>query len=194
MPALSPHERQLLMALLDNGVASNTDLAKVLGVSPTAARKIRMKLERTGIIRGYRPVLDLSVLGVNIFTLLELRILPKGWAEERGASIQGHLLRHENVMAVYRLPEGQTTHAVVAGFRNQDEVDRFLHILQSQYSELVEIRHCYTFSTRSMLKDNPKELLTKILLEWEEARLPRALTGMPVRVPMPSGPISEEAE
>lgn len=194
MPALSPHERQLLMALLENGIASNTDLAKVLGVSPTAARKIRMKLERTGIIRGYRPVLDLSVLGVNIFTLLELRILPKGWAEERGASIQGHLLRHENVMAVYRLPEGQTTHAVVAGFRNQDEVDRFLHVLQSQYSELVEIRHCYAFSTRSMLKDDPKELLTKILLEWEEARLPRALTGMPVRVPTPSGPISEEAE
>ncbi len=192
MPELTPHERQLLMALLEDGVASNTDLAKVLRVSPTAARKIRMKLEKSGIIRGYRPVLDLSVLGVHVFTLLELRILPKGWAEERGASIQGHLVRHENVIAVYRLPEGQSTHAVVAGFRNQDEVDRFLHVLQSQYSELLEIRHCYTFSTRSVLKDNPRELLNMILLEWDEAKMPRALTGMPVRVlniPMP-----EEAE
>lgn len=192
MPELTPHERQLLMALLEDGVASNTDLAKVLRVSPTAARKIRMKLEKSGIIRGYRPVLDLSVLGVHVFTLLELRILPKGWAEERGASIQGHLVRHENVIAVYRLPEGQSTHAVVAGFRNQDEVDRFLHVLQSQYSELLEIRHCYTFSTRSVLKDNPRELLNMILLEWDEAKMPRALTGMPLRVlniPMP-----EEAE
>jgi DNA-binding Lrp family transcriptional regulator len=192
MPALSPHERQLLMALLENGVASNTDLAKQLGVSATAARKIRMKLERTGIIRGYRPVLDLSILGANVFTLLEIRILPKGWSEEHGASIQGHLVRHENVIAVYRLPEGQATHAVVAGFRNQEEVDRFMHVLQSQYSELLEIRHCYTFSTRSVLKEDPRGLLTKILLEWEGAQLPRALTGMAVRIP--SSVAMEEAE
>lgn len=193
MPDLSAHERQLMLALLENGVASNTDLAKQLGVSATAARKIRLKLEKNGIIRGYRPVLDLSIMGIHVFTLLELRILPKGWSEERGASIQGHLVRHENVLAVYRLPEGQSTHAVLAGFRNQEEVDRFLHVLQSQYSELLEIRHCYTFSTRSVLKDNPKELLTKALLEWEEERMPRALTGAPLRLPTGAA-AHEEAE
>jgi DNA-binding Lrp family transcriptional regulator len=194
MPALTPHERQFLTALLENGVASNTDIAKQMGLSPTAVRKIRMKLEGNGIIRGYRPVLDLPVMGIQVFTLLELRILPKGWAEERGASIQGHLVRHENVIAVYRLPEGQATHAVVAGFRNQEEVDRFLHVLQSQYSELLEIRHCYTFSTKSVLKDNPQGILTKVLLEWNEAKLPSGLTGMPVRVPVQAESAEEGRE
>lgn len=189
---LTTNERQFLMGLLADGSASNTDLAKLLRISPTAARKIRLKLEKLGIIQGYRPLLDLSILGVGVFTLLELRILSRGWAEEGGASIQGHLVHHQNVLAVYRLPEGTSTHAVLAGFRNQEEVDRFMHILQSQYSELVEIRHCFTMSSRSVMKDNPRDLLAKVLSEWDNARLPSSLTGSSVRLPSRAAAIEEE--
>jgi Lrp/AsnC family leucine-responsive transcriptional regulator len=188
MPELSGHERELLLALLANGMATNTELARQLRISPTAARKIRMKLERAGIIRGYRPILDLSILGIQVFSILEIRLLAKGWESGGGMGIQGQLLRHENVMAVYRMPEGHVTHIVVAGFRNLEELDRFLHILQSQYSEYLEIQHTYTFSTKSILKEDPRGVLTKVLLEWEQVQLPRGLEALPAKLPSMEAP------
>lgn len=183
MPHFTSHERELLLALLAKGDASNTDLAKQLHVSPTAARKIRLKLESNGVIRGYRPILDLSSLGIQVFSLIEVRLLPAGWKAGSGAGVQTQLARHENVVTIFRLPEGQITHAILAGFRNLEEADRFLHVLQSNYPDLLEIRHTYTFSSKSVMKDDPRGILTKVLLEWEEAKLPQALDNLPVRLP-----------
>lgn len=188
VPHFTPHERELLLALLAKGDATNTDLAKQLRISPTAARKIRLKLEKNGVIRGYRPVLDLTNLGVQVFSLVEVRLLPAGWKAGGGAGVQTQLARHENVVAVYRLPEGQTTHAILAGFRNLEESDRFLHVLQSNYPDLLEIRRTFTFSSRSVIKDDPRGILTKVLLEWDEMKLPKGLDNLPSRLP------TEEAE
>ncbi len=185
MVDLSAHEREFLLSLLEDGMLSNTEVAARLRISPTAARKIRLKLERTGIIQGYRPVLNLGALGVEVFSLLELRLTPKGWAAGGGAGVQADLLKHDNVLALYRLPEGQVSHLVLTGFRNMEEVDRFLHVLQSQYSEYLEIHRAYTLSHKSILKENPATLLTKVLLEGEEARLPGGLHSAPA--PLPGG-------
>ncbi len=183
MVELSAHERGFLLSLLEDGMLSNTDVAARLHISPTAARKIRLKLERTGIIQGYRPLLNLGALGVEVFSLLELRLTVKGWTAGGGAGVQADLLKHENVLALYRLPEGQVSHLVLTGFRNMEEVDRFFHVLQSQYSEFLEIHRVYTLSHKSILKENPATLLTKILLEGEEARLPGGLRSAPAPLP-----------
>jgi DNA-binding Lrp family transcriptional regulator len=187
MVDLSPHERQFLLLILEDGALSNTEIAERLGVSPTAARKIRLKLERTGILQGYRPVLNLGALGIQVFALVEVRLLPKGWSYNGGQGIQSELIRHENVLAIYRLPEGQVTHLVLTGFRNMEEEDRFFHVLQSQYCELLEIHRSYTLSGRSILKEDPRTLLTKILLEGPQARLPRGFKPLVVPSIAPGG-------
>ncbi len=182
---MSAHERGLLMALLANGTATNTELARELNISATATRKIRLRLEKTGIIRGYRPVLDLSALGLQVFALLEIRLLPKGWESGGGTGLQAQLVRHENVLALYRMPEGEVTHRALVGFRSLEEFDRFVHILQSQYSEYMAIHRTSTFSAKSILKEDPRWALTKILLEGDEPQLPKSLERVPARVPAP---------
>ena len=54
---------QLLQALTDNGRISNIELAERVGLSPSACLRRVQELERRGVIKGYRAVLDRAALG-----------------------------------------------------------------------------------------------------------------------------------
>lgn len=56
----------ILRVLEDNGRISNIDLAARVGLSPSACLRRVQELERTGIIKGYRAVLDREKLGAGI--------------------------------------------------------------------------------------------------------------------------------
>ena len=51
--------------LTANGRASNLELAERVGLSPSACLRRVQELERSGVIKGYRAVLDRSVMGVG---------------------------------------------------------------------------------------------------------------------------------
>ncbi|MEL6700798.1 MAG: Lrp/AsnC family transcriptional regulator, partial [Pseudomonadota bacterium] len=54
---------QILRELSRDGRISNLDLAARVGLSPSACLRRVQELERTGVITGYRAVLDRSKLG-----------------------------------------------------------------------------------------------------------------------------------
>lgn len=58
--------RNILRELETNGRISNTDLAGRVGLSASACLRRVQELERAGLIKGYRAVLDRSQLGVAI--------------------------------------------------------------------------------------------------------------------------------
>lgn len=66
MRELDPISRNILQVLEDNGRISNIDLAARVGLSPSACLRRVQELERTGIIKGYRAVLDREKLGAGI--------------------------------------------------------------------------------------------------------------------------------
>jgi Lrp/AsnC family transcriptional regulator, leucine-responsive regulatory protein len=55
----------ILRELLRNGRISNTDLADRVGLSPSACLRRVQDLERRGVIRGYRAILDPAAMGVG---------------------------------------------------------------------------------------------------------------------------------
>ena len=59
-------DRKILHTLEGNGRISNTDLAARVGLSASACLRRVQELERTGLIKGYRAVLDRSRLGGEI--------------------------------------------------------------------------------------------------------------------------------
>lgn len=65
---------QILRTLESDGRISNTDLAMQVGLSPSACLRRVQELERTGLIKGYRAVLDRSQLGgaVTVFVMVGL--------------------------------------------------------------------------------------------------------------------------
>ena len=66
MIELDAISHNILQALEDNGRISNIDLAARVGLSPSACLRRVQELERTGIIKGYRAVLDREKLGAGI--------------------------------------------------------------------------------------------------------------------------------
>ncbi|MFT4862581.1 MAG: Lrp/AsnC family leucine-responsive transcriptional regulator [Pseudohongiellaceae bacterium] len=55
----------ILRELQANGRISNTDLAEKVGLSASACLRRVQELERIGVIKGYRAILDFAALGVG---------------------------------------------------------------------------------------------------------------------------------
>ena len=66
MSELDPISRSILQILEVDGRISNVDLAAKVGLSPSACLRRVQELERSGVIKGYRAVLDHEKLGVGI--------------------------------------------------------------------------------------------------------------------------------
>lgn len=57
---------QILQELERDGRVSNVELANRVGLSPSACLRRVQELERQGVIKGYRAVLDRSQLGIGL--------------------------------------------------------------------------------------------------------------------------------
>lgn len=57
--------QQILRELSQEGRISNLDLADRVGLSPSACLRRVQELERSGVISGYRAVLNPSEIGVG---------------------------------------------------------------------------------------------------------------------------------
>lgn len=57
---------KILQTLEKDGRISNTDLAAQVGLSPSACLRRVQELERTGIISGYRAVINRKALGAGV--------------------------------------------------------------------------------------------------------------------------------
>lgn len=56
---------RILQLLSSEGRLANLDLAERIGLSPSACLRRVQDLERSGVIKGYRAVLDASKLGIG---------------------------------------------------------------------------------------------------------------------------------
>ncbi|CAM3720253.1 Lrp/AsnC family transcriptional regulator [Litorimonas haliclonae] len=59
-------DAHILRSLELDGRLSNTELAKKVGLSPSACLRRTQDLERRGVIKGYRAVLDRKQLGAGV--------------------------------------------------------------------------------------------------------------------------------
>lgn len=66
MTGIDPIDAKILQALERDGRQSNTDLARTVGLSASACLRRVQELERSGVIKGYRAVLDREALGIGL--------------------------------------------------------------------------------------------------------------------------------
>ncbi|MDJ0857532.1 MAG: Lrp/AsnC family transcriptional regulator [Dinoroseobacter sp.] len=64
----------ILRELSRDGRISNLELAERVGLSPSACLRRVQELERSGIIKGYRAVLDRSLLGRGFTVLMAVSL------------------------------------------------------------------------------------------------------------------------
>ena len=74
MTELDPSSEQILQTLERHGRLSNIDLADRVGLSPSACLRRVQELERRGVIKGYRAIIDRSAIQptITIFVMVAL--------------------------------------------------------------------------------------------------------------------------
>lgn len=69
---LDRYDRQILRLLQEDGHISNQDLADRIGLSPSPCLRRVRALEESGIIVGYRALLDAKALGLSLMALIHI--------------------------------------------------------------------------------------------------------------------------
>ncbi|MEL7292156.1 MAG: Lrp/AsnC family transcriptional regulator [Pseudomonadota bacterium] len=65
-------DERILHELKSDGKMSNVELAERIGLSPSATLRRVQELEKSGVIKGYRVVLDNSMLGVGFIAYVSI--------------------------------------------------------------------------------------------------------------------------
>jgi Lrp/AsnC family transcriptional regulator, leucine-responsive regulatory protein len=68
-------DRSILAILDKDGRISNAELAERVGLSPSPCLRRVRRLEKTGVIRGYRAVIDPAAIGRSLRVLVGVRIV-----------------------------------------------------------------------------------------------------------------------
>lgn len=69
---LDRHDRQILRLLQENGRLTNQELADRIGLSPSPCLRRVRALEESGVISGYRALVDAKALGLSLMALIHI--------------------------------------------------------------------------------------------------------------------------
>ena len=136
----------ILRHLERNGRATNFDVGEAVGLSASAASRRIQALEASGIIRGYRAVVDDRLLGKHITVYIRVTL------ERQSASVlsafEGAVRRCHDIVSC-NLMAGQYDYMLVARVGGIDDYGR-LH--RSELSRLPGVTRLETsFALRNVL-------------------------------------------
>ncbi len=115
---------KILRTLERDGRISNADLAKAVGLSASACLRRVQELERTGVIKGYRAVIDREKLGLGFTAYVTVGLTEHTKKAQRD---------FEQVMMA--APEVREVHDVTGSIE---------YILRVEASDLAAYKHFHT--------------------------------------------------
>jgi Lrp/AsnC family leucine-responsive transcriptional regulator len=118
---LDQPDRQILEILQENGRATQSDIAKAVGLSqPAVAERIR-KLEERGVIKGYAAHVDAAKLGKDITAFIGVSIEHPKYFEGFAKKV----LALPEVLEAHRVA-GQDSYILKVRTRNTQTLDTLL--------------------------------------------------------------------
>lgn len=114
---------RIIRALTKNARISVSELAKHVHLSAPAVSERLRKLEDSGIIEGYKPVINLEKCGFPISALIECDVHK---TQER--NLKRLLIQLDQIVKIYNVT-GETTFIVWIAVRNLSELDNIIEQL-----------------------------------------------------------------
>lgn len=115
---------RILRALLQDGRISNLDLAEKVGLSPSACLRRVQELERDGVIKGYRTVIDPAKVGIGFVAYVTVGLNSHTKASQEAFE-----------RAVARAPQVRECHNVTGTVE---------YILRVEAADLADYKHWHT--------------------------------------------------
>jgi DNA-binding Lrp family transcriptional regulator len=124
MTGIDAIDDRILRELARNGRISNLDLAAKIGLSPSACLRRVQELERSGVIKGYRAVLDPAKLGAGFVAYITV-----------GLSVHTKAAQDGFERAVALSPEVREVHNVTGTVE---------YLLRVETADLATYKHFHT--------------------------------------------------
>ena len=136
---LDEHDRRIVAALVEDGRMTVTDLAAAVGLSKTPCQVRLRRLQDSGVIRGFRAIVDPAKLGMDHVAFTEVKL-----SDTREKALD------EFNAAVRRIPEVEECHMLASNFdyllkvRTAD-IRRYRAVLGEKISALPHVASTSTF-------------------------------------------------
>jgi Lrp/AsnC family leucine-responsive transcriptional regulator len=149
---LDAFDLKILAIVAQDGRIPVTDLAQRIGLSRTPCQQRLHRLIATGVIRGFRAVIDPQALGLDHIAYTEVKL-----SDTREAALQ------EFNCAVRGIDEVEECHMIASRFdyllkvRTAD-IARFRAVLGEKISRLPHVTSTSTFVVMEAVKDSARIL------------------------------------
>ncbi|ABG32069.1 transcriptional regulator, AsnC family [Roseobacter denitrificans OCh 114] len=140
-------DRAILSVLAEDGRISITDLSKRIGLSKSPTQARLRRLEQSGVVIGYRALLDPIRLGLDHVAFVEVRL-----SDTREAALNAFNL------AIARVPQIEQAHMIAGNFdyllkvRTRDMSD-YRRFLGETISELPHVENTSTYVAMQAVKE-----------------------------------------
>jgi Lrp/AsnC family transcriptional regulator, leucine-responsive regulatory protein len=99
MEPLDRTDRRILNALQRDGRMSNVALAEEVNLSPSPCLRRLKRLEDSGVIAGYRAVLDRRRVGLGLTLFVEIKV--SGHSEDLASRLEAAFIEMDEVVAAH---------------------------------------------------------------------------------------------
>lgn len=121
---LDRYDRAILEALQKDGRISNQDLADRIGLSPSPCLRRVRALEESGLITGYRAVLDPKALGLSLMALIHISM--DKHTPERFANFEARIAEIPNIVECLLITGQQADYQLKAVVTDMDDYQNLL--------------------------------------------------------------------
>ena len=144
---LDRFDRAILAALAADGRMSVADLARRIGLSKSPTQARLKRLEESGVITGYRAMLDPVRLGLAHVAFVEVRL-----SDTREAALQAFNA------AVRQVPEVEECHMMASSFDyllkvRTGDIGDYRRVLGERISALPHVASTSTYVAMEAVKD-----------------------------------------
>jgi Lrp/AsnC family leucine-responsive transcriptional regulator len=126
-------ERGMIAMLSNNARLSVTELAHVLGTTPSIIKYRLEKLEQSGIIAGYRTDIDRSLLGMTLFNV---QVQPTNFDTSKEAEFQNYCRAHPQILE-YIQQLGDCKLELVIEARDYTQFSAVIDELRDRFSHFI---------------------------------------------------------
>jgi DNA-binding Lrp family transcriptional regulator len=160
MAALNRTDFAILAALQNDARLSNKELAALVGLAPSSCLERVRRLRATGVLRGFRALVEPGALGIAMQALVFVRLARH--ARKQVKAFRQHALSLPETVAIYHVA-GQHDFIVHVGVRDAN------HLRDVAMDAFTSRREVARIETHLIFEHEPKPQLP-VLLPLAEVR------------------------
>jgi Lrp/AsnC family leucine-responsive transcriptional regulator len=147
---LDRYDRQILDILQAEGRISNQDLADRIGLSPAPCLRRVRALEESGLIKGYRAVLDAKKMGLSLMALIGISM--DQHTPERFANFEANVAEIPEVLECLLITGQQADYQLKVVVK---DMDGYQDLLLNKITRITGVTGVHTSFVLRQVHDHP---------------------------------------